>query len=81
MSTKDHVDSSHFHVDKMQDWTKADVLYSIRDCFLTGKWKENVDAEELLAMDDFDDMKSEGDFEDLETGEVSQAGKKSGAEN
>ncbi|EFX67694.1 hypothetical protein DAPPUDRAFT_115237 [Daphnia pulex] len=50
-------------------------------CFVTGKWKENVDAEELLAMDDFDDMKSEGDFEDLETGEVSQAGKKSGAEN
>jgi ribosome biogenesis protein BMS1 len=81
LSTKDHVDSSHFHVDKMQDWTKADVLDSIRDCFVTGKWKENEDAEELLAMDDLDDMNSEGDFEDLETGEVSQADKKSGAEN
>jgi ribosome biogenesis protein BMS1 len=80
LSTKDHVDSSHFHVDKMQDWTKLDVLDSIRDCFVTGKWKENEDAEELLAMDDLDDMNSEGDFEDLETGEVSQADKKSGVE-
>jgi ribosome biogenesis protein BMS1 len=31
-------------------------------------------------MDDLDDMNSEGDFEDLETGEVSQADKKSGVE-
>ena len=80
LSTKDHVDSSHFHVDKMQDWAKPDVLDSIRDCFVTGKWKENEDAEELLAMDDLDDMNSEGDFEDLESGVVSQAGKKDGTE-
>ncbi|XP_045029896.1 ribosome biogenesis protein BMS1 homolog [Daphnia magna] len=80
ISTKDNVDSSFFRVDKLQDWSKPDVLDSIRDCFVTGKWKEDEDAEELLAMDDLDDMNSEGDFEDLETGQVSQAGKKDGAE-
>lgn len=80
ISTKDHVDSSLFRVDKMQDWSKANVLDSIRDCFVTGKWKEDEDAEELLAMDDLEDMNSEGDFEDLETGQVSQTGKKDGAE-
>ena len=76
LSTKDHVDSSLFPVDKMQDWSKSDVLDSIRDCFVTGKWKDDEDAEELLAMDDLDDMDSEGDFEDLETGQVSKVEKK-----
>lgn len=71
-SAKDEIDSSIYRVDKMQDWTKEDVLASIRDCFVTGKWKENEDAEELLAMDDLD-LDSEGDFEDLETGQVSKA--------
>lgn len=74
-SAKDLVDSSLFHVEKMQDWSNADVLDSIRDCFVTGKWKENEDAEELLAMDDLD-MDSEGDFEDLETGQVSKSSEK-----
>ena len=45
---------------------------SIRDCFVTGKWKEDEDAEELLALDDLEED-SEGDFEDLETGQVHQA--------
>ena len=60
LSTKDHVDSSLFPVDKMQDWSKSDVLDSIRDCFVTGKWKDDEDAEELLAMDNLDDMDYEG---------------------
>jgi len=74
-SAKDQVDCSRFIVDKMQDWSKPSVLDSIRDCFVTGKWKENEDAEELLAMDDLDED-SEGDFEDLETGQVSKPGEK-----
>ena len=74
-STKDQLDCSRFAVDKMQDWTKPNVLDGIRDCFVTGKWKENEDAEELLAMDDLEED-SEGDFEDLETGQVSGASKK-----
>ena len=41
----------------------------IRDCFVTGKWKESEDAAELLRLDDEDDDELFGDFEDLETGE------------
>lgn len=74
-STKDHLDCSRFAVDKMQDWTKPSVLDSIRDCFVTGKWKEDEDAEELLAMDDLEED-LEGDFEDLETGQVGVSSKK-----
>ena len=45
----------------------------IRDCFVTGKWKESEDAEELLKLDDDDDADVFGDFEDLETGENHKA--------
>ena len=64
------MDSSLFRAASLQDWRAQSVLDSIRDCFVTGKWKEDEDAEELLALDDLDD--SEGDFEDLETGQVNQ---------
>jgi ribosome biogenesis protein BMS1 len=53
---------------------------SIRDCFVTGKWDENEDAENLLGDEDDDDPfgfgdgdadeEVYGDFEDYETGEV-----------
>lgn len=71
-SVKDQLDSSKFQVEKLQDWKMDKILDCIRDCFVTGKWKGNEDAEELLALDDMDD---EGDFEDLETGRVHQAKK------
>lgn len=47
----------------------------LRNCFVTGKWKESQDAEELLKLDDLSDNDSEvfGDFEDLETGQVHEA--------
>lgn len=46
----------------------------ISNCFVTGKWKENEDANELLKLDDAKDLSDQefdllGDFEDLETGE------------
>jgi ribosome biogenesis protein BMS1 len=41
----------------------------IRDCFVTGKWKESEDAAELLQLDDESSEEVFGDFEDLETGE------------
>jgi ribosome biogenesis protein BMS1 len=41
----------------------------IRDCFVTGKWKESEDAAELLQLDDDSSEEVFGDFEDLETGE------------
>lgn len=68
-------DSTKFHVDRVQDWTIDSICDSIRDCFVTGKWKESEDAEALLRMDDDDDEEDEvyGDFEDLETGEIHNA--------
>ena len=58
------------------EWGEERVLDCIRDCFVTGKWKDSEDAEELLKMDDDEDEDSDayGDFEDLETGEVHKAG-------
>ncbi|KAA0203482.1 hypothetical protein HAZT_HAZT010442 [Hyalella azteca] len=38
---------------------------SIKDCFVTGKWKDSEDAQTLLKLDQGDLY---GDFEDLETG-------------
>ena len=45
------------------------VCDTIRDCFVTGKWKESEDAAELLQLDDDSSEELFGDFEDLETGE------------
>ena len=36
----------------LRDWSRAEVLESIRDCFVTGKWKDSEDAEMLLEDDD-----------------------------
>lgn len=55
-----------------KDWKLEEIREMIRDCFVTGKWKEGEDAADLLEMDDLDD---EGDFEDLETGEKHETSK------
>jgi ribosome biogenesis protein BMS1 len=55
---------------QLRNWKLAETQELIRDCFVTGKWKESEDAEELLMLDDLDE---EGDFEDLETGEKHSA--------
>ena len=47
----------------------VEVCDNIRDCFVTGKWKESEDAAELLQLDDDSGEELFGDFEDLETGE------------
>ncbi|RMX48626.1 hypothetical protein pdam_00008008 [Pocillopora damicornis] len=58
----------------LRDWSQPEVLQSIRDCFVTGKWKDSEDAEMLLQGDDtISDDEMFGDFEDLETGEVHTA--------
>lgn len=46
----------------------------LENCFVTGKWRDSEDANELLKLDDAEDTDSDnsevfGDFEDLETGE------------
>ncbi|KAK9965745.1 hypothetical protein ABG768_004818 [Culter alburnus] len=74
----DAMDCSRFQPDSSHDWDQEEMLASIRDCFVTGKWDEDKDARTLLKEDD----ELYGDFEDLETGEVhkAKAGNKDQAE-
>ncbi|XP_028844933.1 ribosome biogenesis protein BMS1 homolog isoform X2 [Denticeps clupeoides] len=65
----DGLDCSRFEPDDSHDWEQEEMLASIRDCFVTGKWEGNTDAATLLKEDD----EIYGDFEDLETGEVHKA--------
>ncbi|XP_005411818.1 PREDICTED: ribosome biogenesis protein BMS1 homolog isoform X2 [Chinchilla lanigera] len=62
----DALDCSRFPVEAPHDWDLEEVMSSIRDCFVTGKWEEDKDAAKILAEDD----ELYGDFEDLETGDV-----------
>ncbi|KAK5617982.1 Glycoside hydrolase 2 (Mannanase, beta-galactosidase) [Crenichthys baileyi] len=59
-------DCSRFKPDTCHNWDVEEMLDSIRDCFVTGKWEEGQDAATLLRQDE----ELYGDFEDLETGEV-----------
>ncbi|XP_030059108.1 ribosome biogenesis protein BMS1 homolog isoform X2 [Microcaecilia unicolor] len=60
------LDCSKFPVQHPQDWDLEEVMNSIRDCFVTGKWESDKDAAKLLEEDEA----VYGDFEDLETGAV-----------
>ncbi|XP_016062459.1 PREDICTED: ribosome biogenesis protein BMS1 homolog [Miniopterus natalensis] len=62
----DSLDCSRFHLEVPHDWDLEEVMNSIRDCFVTGKWDDDKDAAKLLAEDE----ELYGDFEDLETGDV-----------
>ncbi|XP_012579368.1 PREDICTED: ribosome biogenesis protein BMS1 homolog [Condylura cristata] len=70
----DSLDCSRFHVEAPHDWDLEEVMNSIRDCFVTGKWEDDKDAAKILAEDE----ELYGDFEDLETGDVHKG--KSGSE-
>nr|XP_033798166.1 ribosome biogenesis protein BMS1 homolog isoform X2 [Geotrypetes seraphini] len=59
------LDCSKFPVQNPQDWNLEEIMNSIRDCFVTGKWELDKDAAKLL-----EDEAVYGDFEDLETGAV-----------
>jgi len=67
--TADGEDCALFKVDNLHDWELEEMCNRIKDCFVTGKWRESEDAAELLKMDAEDDEEVYGDFEDLETGE------------
>ncbi|KAK5851363.1 hypothetical protein PBY51_002165 [Eleginops maclovinus] len=62
----DAMDCCRFSPDSSHNWDLDEMLNSIRDCFVTGKWEEGTDAATLLKEDE----ELYGDFEDLETGEV-----------
>nr|XP_033467814.1 ribosome biogenesis protein BMS1 homolog isoform X3 [Epinephelus lanceolatus] len=77
-SQENAVDCSRFNPSTSHNWDLEEMLNSIRDCFVTGKWEEGQDAATLLKEDE----ELYGDFEDLETGEVhkGQTGKQEQAE-
>lgn len=71
----DDTDTTRYIPHVMRDWNVKELQNSIKDCFMTGEWKEGEDAETLLKMDE-EDEDLYGDFEDLETGEKFKAAKK-----
>lgn len=67
---RDREDSVFFSTESPRDWLLEENKSLIINRFVTGKWKESEDAEELLKLDNEDLY---GDFEDLETGEKHKA--------
>ncbi|XP_043285271.1 ribosome biogenesis protein BMS1 homolog [Venturia canescens] len=70
---KNREESAFYTSDKPRDWLDPTNKMLVVDRFVTGKWKESEDAEELLKLDDLKDEDVYGDFEDLETGERHEA--------
>ncbi|XP_012149363.2 ribosome biogenesis protein BMS1 homolog [Megachile rotundata] len=62
-------EESVFFTDTPRDWLAEENKVLVTNRFVTGKWKDSEDAEELLKLDDMDDEELYGDFEDLETNE------------
>ena len=63
--TLNGLDSTKFELNQNRDWENEDVLGQIKDCFVTGKWTEDENADILLRENE-DEMEEYGDFEDLE---------------
>ena len=53
----------------VHDWTQEDLIVSVKDLMVTGRWGEEEDAQTLLQQD----QDLYGDFVDLETGEKHSA--------
>lgn len=55
---------------EQRQWTQANCRELVKNCFVTGKWCESADAEDLLRLDDMSDGDDNtdfyGDFEDME---------------
>lgn len=66
-------EESVFFAETPRDWLAEGNKVLVANRFVTGKWKDSEDAEELLKLDDMDDEELYGDFEDLETNEKHQA--------
>lgn len=59
------LDCSRFPMNSVRDWTDKEFAECIMDCFVTGNWEAEKDAQTLLDQDE----ELFGDFEDMETGE------------
>ncbi|XP_045130667.1 ribosome biogenesis protein BMS1 homolog [Portunus trituberculatus] len=44
----DEVDTSRYIPPALRDWSNDEVFNSIKDCFVTGEWKESENAQTLL---------------------------------
>lgn len=42
--------------EEVRDWLEEENKELIKDCFVTGKWKDSEDASELLKLDDAEDL-------------------------
>lgn len=66
----DSEDYSKFLKVELRDWSNEDLIKSIRDRFVTGDWsKASLRGREVHENGEGDED-IDGDFEDLETGEV-----------
>lgn len=66
----DAEDYSKFFKTELRDWSDEDLIKSIRDRFVTGNWSKAALRGQEINENDVDDEEVDGDFEDLETGEV-----------
>lgn len=62
-----------FFPETQRDWLNEENKLLVANRFVTGKWKESEDAEELLKLDNINEEELYGDFEDMETGEKHEA--------
>ncbi|KOX67872.1 Ribosome biogenesis protein bms1 [Melipona quadrifasciata] len=62
-----------FFPETQRDWLNEENKLLVANRFVTGKWKESEDAEELLKLDNINEEELYGDFEDIETGEKHEA--------
>ena len=63
--TLNNVESTQFVLEQRQNWSDPEVQDRIRDCFVTGKWSHNENADMIL-KDNEQEMEEYGDFDDLE---------------
>jgi ribosome biogenesis protein BMS1 len=63
--TLNNTECTQFVLEQPQNWEDTDILQRIRDCFVTGKWSNDENAEMIL-RDDEQEMENFGDFDDLE---------------
>ncbi|KAM0841390.1 hypothetical protein ACQ4PT_059022 [Festuca glaucescens] len=66
----DAEDYSKFFKAELRDWSNGDLVESIRDRFVTGDWSKASLRGREIDENGEGDAEIDGDFEDLETGEV-----------
>ncbi|KAM0841391.1 hypothetical protein ACQ4PT_059022 [Festuca glaucescens] len=66
----DAEDYSKFFKAELRDWSNGDLVESIRDRFVTGDWSKASLRGREIDENGEGDAEIDGDFEDLETGEI-----------